>query len=168
MALIIYYIFLIVLSTFHVYFVTSIGPDVNNLLKPSNLIPDVVNSFRPITSFEPYTVQVIDSRVDQLVVHVFSADDDLGNKTLGINDAFHWNFRMNSPETTSYKGEFFWMNPDGTPLKEVDFIVFDKNVAVECGQNIFKTNRCFWNVTDAGFYFAKDDPSNWKLKYSWN
>lgn len=102
-----------------------------------------------------------------MVAHISSKDTDFGNKTMTINDAFRWNFRRNFDESTMFRGEFFWMNPDGSVYREVDFHVFDKDVAAECGQSIVKDHKCFWMVDDVGFYFARDAPYGWLLKYNW-
>nr|XP_043626148.1 S-protein homolog 2-like [Erigeron canadensis] len=153
-----HFLFLIVLTSYHVYIVTC--ADVKDFFKP--------NSDVNIDAFEPYTVQVINAKIDNLVVHVSSKDNDFGNKTLQINESFSWSFRMNSPETTAFNGRFFWMNPDGTPLRVADFSVFDRYVAEECGENLFKQNKCFWGVADVGFYFAKGEPNGWKLKHTWS
>ncbi|MFS7970325.1 putative plant self-incompatibility S1 [Helianthus anomalus] len=135
------FLFLLVLASYHIYFVTS--------------------------SFETYTVEVIDGKIEHLMFHIASKDTDFGNKTMTINGTFRWKFRRNFDESTLYRGEFFWMNADGTPLQEVDFNIFNKDVARECGQSILVDHKCFWLVTDTGFYFAKDTPGNWVFKYKW-
>ncbi|MFS7902704.1 putative plant self-incompatibility S1 [Helianthus anomalus] len=102
-----YFLFLCVLTLSHVYIVTS--------------------------SFQPYIVPIINANIEHLVAHVYSKDNDLGNKTMTVKDAFHWNFRMNLRETTSFAGECFWMDDDNTVLKKANFEVFNKDVATDCG-----------------------------------
>ncbi|MFS7902705.1 putative plant self-incompatibility S1 [Helianthus anomalus] len=87
-----------------------------------------------------------------------------------IKDAFHWNFRMNLRETTSFAGEFFWMDDDNTVLKKANFEVFNKDVAIDCGQSILNEHKCFWLVTTNGFLFSKDNPvsTGWTLKHNWS
>lgn len=123
-----------------------------------------------MSSFERYTVQVIDGNIESLAAHVYSSDDDLGNKTMVPNDAFHWNFRMNIGGTTKFVGEFFQLDEEGTPMKKAVFNVFDKDVASDCGRNIIKENKCFWLVTTNGFFFAKNKPisSGWAPKHQWS
>ncbi|KAL8239727.1 hypothetical protein R6Q59_016294 [Mikania micrantha] len=85
-----------------------------------------------VNSFESYTVQIIDGSIENLLAHIASKDTDLGNKKMTINGVFQWSFRRNFDDTTLFRGEFFWLDVDDTPLREVDFNVFDKNVAKEC------------------------------------
>ncbi|KAJ0454041.1 putative plant self-incompatibility S1 [Helianthus annuus] len=135
------FLFLLVLTSYYVYFVTA--------------------------SFETYNMEVIDGKIEHLTFHISSKDTDFGNKTMTTNGTFRWSFRRNIGETTSFRGEFFWMNADGTPLQEVDFTIFNNDVAAECGQDIRVDHNCFWLVTDTGFYFSKDTPGNWVFKYKW-
>ncbi|KAK1410750.1 hypothetical protein QVD17_37289 [Tagetes erecta] len=137
------FLFLLVLTSYHFYFGTS--------------------------SFESYEIQVIDGNIENLVAHVFSKDNDLGNKTMTIKDAFHWSFRRDYDESTMFTGEFFWTSDDGTETRKTSFPVFDNDVAKDCGQSILKDHKCFWLVTSVGFYFSKDDPvsTGWELKHNW-
>ncbi|KAL8209399.1 hypothetical protein R6Q57_006131 [Mikania cordata] len=120
-----------------------------------------------VNSFESYTVQIIDGSIENLLAHIASKDTDLGNKKMTINGVFQWSFRRNFHDTTLFRGEFLWLDVDDTPLREVDFNVFDKNVAKECGQSILIDHKCFWLVNATGFYFSKDTPGNWVYKYHW-
>ncbi|XP_076886058.1 uncharacterized protein LOC143535797 [Bidens hawaiensis] len=137
-----YFLFVSVLTLSHVYFVTS--------------------------SFDPYWIQVIDGNIEHLAAHVYSTEDDLGNKTMTVKDAFHWNFRMNLRETTKFVGEFLWLDDDNTVLRKATFNVFDHAVARECGRSIIKQHKCFWLVTTNGFFFSKDNPISWVSTYNWS
>ncbi|KAL8258770.1 hypothetical protein R6Q59_026723 [Mikania micrantha] len=114
---------------------------------------------------EPYTINVIDGKINHLVAHISSNDKDFGNKSMTIHDTFKWNFRRDVGEMIRFRGEFFWMNPDNTVYKEANFHVFDNDVAVDCGESRLKVNKCSWLVTDTGFYFAKG--IRWVFIYNW-
>ena len=119
-----------------------------------------------INGLEPYRLEII-SEINVLVAHCRSKDTDFGEKILIINDAFHWEFRRNIGETTKYSCKLTWM-ADGKIFKEFDnFEVFNNHIAEECGKKLTKTNNCFWSISQAGFSFAKDNPSNWVLKQGW-
>ncbi|PWA63285.1 Kinesin, motor domain-containing protein [Artemisia annua] len=109
---------------------------------------------------------IMDEGIQNLLVHVSSKNKDLGNRTLSSNGKFNWEFREGIGDSTVFKGNFFWMNPDNTPLKELDFNVFDTFVAERCRGNIFVERKCFWLVKQDGAYFAKDNPSDWQLMYA--
>lgn len=120
-----------------------------------------------VNSWEPYTMYIIDSEIQNLIVHVHSKDNDLGNHTMTIRDTFHWEFRMNFGETTEFSGKFYWMMTDNQVYREVAFPVFNNQIAAECGNKLVKTNKCFWLVKYDGFYLSKGSPSDGRLKYSW-
>ncbi|PWA54058.1 hypothetical protein CTI12_AA432800 [Artemisia annua] len=144
-----HYMFLLVLTLYHGYSVTS-----------SNV--PVVNAF------ERFDVTIMDAEIENLVVHVSSKDSDLGNKTMNVKTKFDWKFRMAIGDSTVFRGQFFWMNPDNSVANQLQFNVFDKNVAAQCGQNIIIERKCFWLVNKIGFYFARDEPKNMKLMYRWS
>lgn len=135
------FLFVLLLAFYHVYFVTA--------------------------GLEPYAIHVIDGKINNLVAHISSNDNDFGNKSMTIHNTFHWSFRRDVDETIRFRGEFFWMNPDNTVFKEANFHVFDNDVAVDCGESRLKVNKCFWLVTDTGFYFAKGIPFGWVFMYNW-
>ncbi|CAH1422996.1 unnamed protein product [Lactuca virosa] len=112
-------------------------------------------------------MHIIDSEIQNLIVHVLSKDNDLGNYTMTINDEFHWDFRRNFGETTEFSGHFYWMTSDNQIYQEVEFSVFNNHIADECGNKLLKTNKCFWLVKSDGFYFAKGSPSDLMFKYTW-
>lgn len=118
-------------------------------------------------SLELYTMQVIDGNIKNLVAHISSNNKDFGNKSMTIHDAFHWSFRRDIDEMTRFRGEFLWMNPDNTVYRRANFHVFDNDVAVDCGESRLKDNKCFWLVTNTGFYFAKGKPAGWVLMFNW-
>lgn len=135
------FLFLCVLSLYHVCFVTS--------------------------SLEPYTVKVIDGKIKNLVAHISSNNKDFGNRTMTLGNKFEWSFRRDADEMTRFRGEFFWMSPKNTVYREANFHVFDNDVAVECGESRLKSNTCLWLVTETGFYFSKGKPSGWVFMYHW-
>ncbi|MFS7902741.1 putative plant self-incompatibility S1 [Helianthus anomalus] len=120
-----------------------------------------------INAFEPYFLQIIDGDIEFLTTHCRSSNDDFGNKTMTIHSSFSWKFRRNIGETTRFVCMFWWKTADGLIYKETEFDVFNQQIGDECGKNLFRTNRCFWSVTQSGFYFAKGQPSNWMFKHSW-
>ncbi|GKB50699.1 plant self-incompatibility protein S1 family protein [Tanacetum coccineum] len=96
-----------------------------------------------VNAFEGFNVTVMDADIENLVVHVFSKDNDLGNKTMTVKTKFDWKFREAVGDSTVFKGEFFWKNADNIVVNSLFFNVFDKKVAAQCGQNIFVERKCF-------------------------
>ncbi|GJY39854.1 plant self-incompatibility protein S1 family protein [Tanacetum coccineum] len=94
-------LFLLVLTLYHGYSVTS-----------SN-----------VNAFEGFNVTVMDADIENLVVHVFSKDNDLGNKTMTVKTKFDWKFREAVGDSTVFKGEFFWKNADNVVIPENSFEV---------------------------------------------
>lgn len=141
-------LFLLVLTLSHGYSITS-----------SNV--PVVNAF------ERFDVFVLNQDIENLIVHVYSKDNDLGNKTMTVQTRFDWKFRESVGDSTVFEGEFYWLNPNNTYKNTLHFNVFDKKIAAQCGQNIFIERKCFWFVNKIGFYFAKDEPKGMKLIYRW-
>ena len=119
-----------------------------------------------INAFEPYKLEIIDFEINSLVAHCRSKNNDFGAKILIINDEIHWEFRRDIGETTTFYCKFAWMTGDKI-FKETEFEVFNSHIADECGNKLTKTNKCFWSVSQVGFSFAKDSPSNWVLKQRW-
>nr|GEW53639.1 ABC transporter C family member 13 [Tanacetum cinerariifolium] len=119
-------LFLLVLTFYHGYSVTS-----------SN-----------VNAFEGFNVTIMNAEIENLVVHVYSKDNDFGNKTLTVKTKLDWKFREAIGDSTVFKGEFFWENVDYILVKSFFFNVFDKNVAAQCGQNLFIERKCFCLTSD--------------------
>ncbi|PWA52947.1 hypothetical protein CTI12_AA450160 [Artemisia annua] len=131
------------------------------------LVLTLYHAYTVISAFEQFRVYIMDAQVRNLVAHISSKNNDLGNKTLTINQEFSWEFREAIGDSTVFVGQFFWMPPDNIVAKEVHFNVFDSDVARKCGQSLIKKSQCYWLVNDIGFYFAKDKPKNFALVYNW-
>ena len=115
-----------------------------------------------------YRLEIIISEIEYLVAHCHSNDNDFGKQNLTINTSIYWKFRRNFFETSRFYCKFWWKTSDDLIYKETEFEVFNNHIADdECGNKLTKMNRCFWSVTQVGFYFAKGSPSSWMLKYPW-
>lgn len=124
-------------------------------------------TFQTTNSLESYTIHILDGDIDKLIFDCQPKDDKFGNKTFSPGAHYAWTFRRDFFDTTKYIGHFYWMGTDDQVISEIDFHVFDNLVAEECGTNVFRVNNCYWLVKMNGFYFARDVPTNWKLKYVW-
>ncbi|GJR39907.1 plant self-incompatibility protein S1 family protein, partial [Tanacetum coccineum] len=88
-------LFLLLLTLYHGYSVTS-------------------SNVHEVNAFERFDVFVLNDDIENLVVHVFSKDNDLGNKTMTVKTRFDWKFREAVGDSTVFEGEFYWKNPDNT------------------------------------------------------
>nr|XP_027060748.1 S-protein homolog 3-like [Coffea arabica] len=93
---------------------------------------------------EPYDVHIVNRLPDKLRAHCFSADDDLGFRTLDLSEDWNWHFRMALFERTAFYCHFWWF------AKQGGFAVFDSKISDYCGHS--STNECNWEVREDGFY----------------
>ncbi|KAI5648336.1 hypothetical protein M9H77_34341 [Catharanthus roseus] len=101
------------------------------------------------TLFKRYHVYISNGlpvNSQDLQIHVFSGDNDLGYHNLKVNEIFSWEFEMNLFQNTKFYSHFSWGD------KERSFAVFDKHIAPKCGP--YDEDTCFWIAKEDGFYFA--------------
>ncbi|KAJ0745017.1 putative plant self-incompatibility S1 [Helianthus annuus] len=94
------------------------------------------------------TVFIYNGIQDPINVHVQSGDDDLGNRTLALNNNENWSFCQTV--TTLFYAHFYWNS------KIAFFDVFDINTSKKyCTRWKYrKERRCFWMVKEHGFYLV--------------
>lgn len=112
----------------------------------------LVFSFFSITSscfFTPtWKLYVINGCPDNIVTHVRSKDDDLGNHIVPSYGEYYWTFCDRFDRTTRFDAEFWW----GEKYQCLD--VFGKNARSKCERFGFGTESCFWLVRPDGFYIS--------------
>ena len=79
---------------------------------------------------------------------------------------------MNFMDTTSYNCQFYWFANNTNDIRyQVEVPVFNKDIIRLCGSDLFHMNRCYWYVTQTGFYYSNsNDPfpnDNWKIMKLW-
>ncbi|MFS7921055.1 putative plant self-incompatibility S1 [Helianthus anomalus] len=119
--------------------------------------------------FEPYRVYITNFDIPFVIYHC-----DIPSPGLLLpGNTFTWKFRRNLFETNRYHCWFSQLQ--STTLKKIELNVFDKEVAMMCGRNLFHMNRCYWLLTQSGMYFSKNNETfqngaddNWRFMYGWN
>ncbi|KAG5589231.1 hypothetical protein H5410_039745 [Solanum commersonii] len=101
-----------------------------------------------------------------LKVHCQSKDDDLGVRTLKVDEKFDFSFHQNFWGTTHFYCAFAW------GLKNNLFDVFYSQKS-PCRFPFFKEDiYCTWLAKDVGIYFARTNnpnpsPSDFRFVYPW-
>nr|KAJ0218245.1 hypothetical protein LSAT_V11C300152740 [Lactuca sativa] len=113
---------------------------------------------------EPYRITITNGNLPELVVGC----DDQGTP----GEQLSWKFRMNFWDTTSYNCRFYWFANNTNDIRyQVEVPVFNKDIIRLCGSDLFHMNRCYWYVTQTGFYYSNsNDPfpsDNWKIMKLW-
>lgn len=106
---------------------------------------------------------IINDIPEDIVVHVRSRDDDLGNHTLLYNTNYDWSFCFTL--NTLFTGEFWWGS------KYIDLNLVDDHVSDVCETKIWGTIHCYWLVRPEGFYIGVKNNSwpdkSWSFEKSW-
>ncbi|MFS7962395.1 putative plant self-incompatibility S1 [Helianthus anomalus] len=123
-------------------------------------------------AISPYRITITNRDIPEVVVGC----DDLGGDTLSPGNSFSWRFRMNLLSTNQYNCRFYWLDDKTHEIQNYNtFTVFNEDFTQPdlCGIDIFfRTTRCYWYVTQNGFYFSKNNgsfpSSEWRMMYGWN
>ncbi|KAJ0010081.1 hypothetical protein Pint_33737 [Pistacia integerrima] len=96
---------------------------------------------------------------DNLDIHCYSLDDDLGEHNLGVGGDFTFKFGEHVILHTR-----FWcdMKYGSDHSKTID--VFTENIG---NKHCCHTRKCFWSVREDGFYFSNNNQS-WVKWYDWS
>ncbi|KAJ0860530.1 putative plant self-incompatibility S1 [Helianthus annuus] len=114
---------------------------------------------------EPYRVTITNQDVPVVLLRC----DDLDASLLKPGNSTSWKFRKNFWESNKYGCRFYWVDDNFVLQKQAEFTVFDDEVANKlCGTDGYNMNRCYWYVTRDGFYYSKNDGSDWNLLHGWN
>lgn len=93
---------------------------------------------------------------NNLLVHCYSKDDDLGYHTLGVGQQFQWPFCANFLPTTLYSCTLTWVS------KTASFEAFKEKIWGTSGENYH------WIAKSDGIYFSGDAyPADQQKKYDW-
>ncbi|GFQ08782.1 hypothetical protein PHJA_003022200 [Phtheirospermum japonicum] len=104
-----------------------------------------------------YVVNNLPSNSPLLDLRCQSGDDDLGNKTLRVNENFHWTFCQNFFGRTLFFCHFYWGS------KQRVFTVFKTNPF----KGSYVTH--YWLAKKDGFYFSNDNVTQtFTKKYDWS
>lgn len=104
-----------------------------------------------------------------LTCHCQSKDTDFGYHFLLVDEEFKWKFHANLIGKTLYFCHFYWGNLD----KSVDVFNDNKRFPICDDDNYFRVGKCYWLVTDDGFYSCKykcrsNHPADWNVVYYWD
>ena len=111
-----------------------------------------------------FHMYIINDIPEDIVVHVNSKDDDLGNRTLPLGGSRDWSFC--DLFWTRFRGEFWWGS------KYISFNVFDTHVRQDCDTETRSgTRHCYWLIRPEGFYMGSENntwPSgSWHFEKPW-
>ncbi|CAN4090857.1 unnamed protein product [Withania somnifera] len=103
--------------------------------------------------FDEYTVVVYNGLPwdsPKLMIHCYSADDDLGFHVLSPYENFSWKFKFNQWlwARTRFTCHFWW----GKKYKK--FVVFNDYDNCLMGSPLPKTNYCQWTPQEDGIYLT--------------
>ncbi|KAJ0666830.1 putative plant self-incompatibility S1 [Helianthus annuus] len=92
-----------------------------------------------------WKVYITNATPDNIVVHVRSKDDDLGNHTLPSSGEYDFSFCDSFLGTSRFNGEFWW----GQKYQILDVLARSK-----CQRFGFRVYDCYWLVRPDGFYVS--------------
>ncbi|KAI3714049.1 hypothetical protein L1987_72639 [Smallanthus sonchifolius] len=132
------------------------------LLILSSLIVPITHACR-ITS--QWDIFVMSNITDNIVVHIKSGDDDLGNHTIPFNGNYQWSFCDNYFGRTLFYGYFWWGS------KYQSLALFDDEIRGPCYRSKGGTQHCYWLVRPDGFFVSGYNrtfsDTNWTFKKHW-
>lgn len=102
-----------------------------------------------LSCFTPqWDIFVISAIPNNIVVHIKSGDDDLGNHTIPFNENYTWSFCDRFVGQTVFYSYFWW----GSRFKSLD--LFNKNIEHICFLYNMHNQHCYWLVKPDGFYVS--------------
>ncbi|XP_023746313.1 S-protein homolog 5-like [Lactuca sativa] len=106
-----------------------------------------------------WNVYVINTISGDIVAHIKSGDDDLGNHTIPFNGNYNWSFCDKLGGSTLFYGDFWW----GSRFQTLT--LFDEEIEMNvCYLEMEHNTNCYWFVKPDGFYIsAYPNPSGDKL-----
>ncbi|KAK1418783.1 hypothetical protein QVD17_27930 [Tagetes erecta] len=119
--------------------------------------------------FVPYRVTITNRDVPKVAVGC----DDLGGDVLEPGKFISWRFHMNFVDSNEYNCRFYWLDEKTLDIRYYSaFTVFDVKFEEHCGRDLLVTTRCYWYVTQGGFFFSDSNvtfPSvSWEKVHDWN
>ncbi|KAL8244531.1 hypothetical protein R6Q59_010789 [Mikania micrantha] len=109
---------------------------------------------------------VTNSITDNIVAHVKSRDDDLGNHTIPFNGNYNWSFCDMFDGHTLFYGYFWWGS------KFLSLALFDDNIRGLCTLPKGGSQHCYWLVRPEGFYVSASNrvssELNWVFVKNWD
>ncbi|KAI3697518.1 hypothetical protein L6452_30611 [Arctium lappa] len=97
-----------------------------------------------------WNIYVTSDISDNIIGHIKSGDDDLGNHTIPFRGNYNWSFCDKFFGGTLFYGYFWW----GSKFQSL--ALFDDNLRDICAQA--QTNQnCYWLVRYDGFYVSAYD-----------
>ncbi|KAL4567252.1 hypothetical protein LXL04_022829 [Taraxacum kok-saghyz] len=109
-----------------------------------------------------WNVSVISAIGEDIVAHIKSGDDDLGNHTIPYVGIYSWSFCENFGGGTVFYGYFWW----GSKFQSLALI--DNNIERRCYFDNVATQRCYWFVKPDGFYVSRYPNGGGELIKHWD
>ncbi|KAL4576493.1 hypothetical protein LXL04_012588 [Taraxacum kok-saghyz] len=108
-----------------------------------------------------WQIYVINVIPEDIVVHIKSRDDDLGNHTISSKGNYNWSFCEDVFGRTRFYGNFWW----GSDFQNL--ALFDNEVRGVCAPSKQDYNYCYWSVSPNGFWVSAHQDGGWVLKKTW-
>lgn len=122
-------------------------------------------AFAPVTQACWFTTKwemsVTNNITDNIVAHIKSGDDDLGNHTLPFKGNYDWSFCDRFDGHTLFYAYFWW----GSKFQSM--ALFDDNIRKICARNKGGAQHCNWLVQPDGFYASAYPDRGWVKTKTW-
>ncbi|KAJ0666837.1 putative plant self-incompatibility S1 [Helianthus annuus] len=96
----------------------------------------------------PWSVYVLSNIPGDIVAHIKSGDDDLGNHTIPFKGNYNWSFCSRGDHRTLFYSYFWW----GSKFQSLD--LFNKELENHCSLNKAGRQHCYWWVRPDGFFVS--------------
>lgn len=120
-----------------------------------NLIIIVISTFSiatlalSCTLTTNWDVSVVSYIGENIVAHIKSGNNDLGNHTIPYAGVYQWSFCEKLAGGTVFYGYFWW----GSKIQSLALI--DDKIEKKCFLDNVETQRCYWFVKPDGFYVSR-------------
>lgn len=111
-----------------------------------------------------WRIFITNTITDNIVAHVQSGDDDLGNHTIPFNTNYSWEFCRRMDRRTLYFGSFWW----GSKFQTFD--LYNKDIDRFYHTSDARDDNCYWLVRPDGFWISRRNlafPDSWNIMRSW-
>ncbi|KAI3834729.1 hypothetical protein MKX03_013982 [Papaver bracteatum] len=120
-----------------------------------------VDGFDAVWNTKTVTVQNdIDPNI-AFKIHCRSSEDDFGEHMLYHRQSFYWRFNVNFLQTTKFKCDSSWYDPNEKKNHKMEFYAY----YTKKHYNRYCLDDCFWSIRrDGGYYGKSEDDKEFPFK----